>query len=112
MTAQSLIANAKAIVTQKYFCFEGRADRAEFWQFFLVVFIVNTVLGIVDSVIGIKIFSSLFSLAVLAPMLGCGARRLHDINKSGWLQLLGLIPVLGVVILIIFWAKPGDNTSK
>ena len=59
MTAQSLIANAKAIVTQKYFCFEGRADRAEFWQFFLVVFIVNTVLGIVDSVIGIKIFSSL-----------------------------------------------------
>ena len=81
-------------------------------SFFLVVFIVNTVLGIVDSVIGIKIFSSLFSLAVLAPMLGCGARRLHDINKSGWLQLLGLIPVLGVVILIIFWAKPGDNTAK
>lgn len=112
MSIQSIIANAKEIVTNKFFCFEGRAGRAEYWQFVLAAIVVNLVLGIVDSVIGIRLFISLFSLAILFPMLGCTARRLHDIGQTGWLQLLGLIPLVGTVIVLVLCVKAGDPSAN
>lgn len=112
MTVQSLVDNAKKIVTDKYLCVNGRAGRAEFWQFVLAVFIVNFLLGIVDSVIGIRVLSGLFLLAILLPSLACTARRLHDIGKSGWLQLISLIPLFGVIILLVLCAKPGDEAAN
>lgn len=51
---------------------------------------------------------ALFSLAVLVPSLAAGSRRLHDTGKSGWLQLLGLIPVVGWIVLIYLTAQPGQ----
>jgi uncharacterized membrane protein YhaH (DUF805 family) len=49
---------------------------------------------------------AIFSLAVLLPQLAVGARRLHETGKSGWLQLLLLLPIVGLVVLIIFWVQP------
>lgn len=112
MTAKTIVDNCKEIVTKKYFCFEGRAGRAEFWQWVLAVFIINIVLNIVDSIIGIQILSALFSLAVLLPGLGVTARRLHDRGKSGWLQLLELIPVLGILIVLILCIPEGDAAEN
>ena len=109
MTAKTLIDNAKDIVTKKYFCFDGRANRAEFWQWFLAVVIVNFVLGILDSAIIHKpILQGLFSLAILLPYLGVTARRLHDRGKSGWLQLIALIPIVGFIIVLIMCIPEGD----
>jgi uncharacterized membrane protein YhaH (DUF805 family) len=54
----------------------------------------------------------IYSFAVLLPSLAVGARRLHDIGRSGWWQLLALIPVLGIIVLIFFWvqdSQAGDN---
>ena len=110
MFFQDLIANAKMIVTQKYFCFEGRAGRKEFWMWVLAAFIVSFVLGVIPKV-G-NILSGLFSLAILLPSLGVTARRLHDLGKSGWMQLLGLIPVVGGLIVLILCIPEGDKESN
>jgi uncharacterized membrane protein YhaH (DUF805 family) len=83
----------------KYADFEGRATRAEYWWFFLAVVIGSAV----TSIISYK-DSALFSLVTIVPMLAAGARRLHDTNKSGWWQLLGLAP-FGVFIVFIFLAQ-------
>jgi len=37
---------------------------------------------------------------------------LHDTGKSGWLQLLLLIPCVGVIVLIVFWAQEGQPTEN
>jgi uncharacterized membrane protein YhaH (DUF805 family) len=100
------------VLKNKYAQFEGRAHREEFWMFFLVNFLVNVGLGIVGKIIGLPILQVLYGLAVLVPGLAVGARRLHDTNKSGWLQLLLLIPLIGLIILIVFWAQDSDPAQN
>jgi uncharacterized membrane protein YhaH (DUF805 family) len=96
-------------VLKKYAEFSGRARRKEFWMFVLINFAISIVLGIVEGLLGDAGFlSSIYGLAVMVPSIAVSARRLHDINKSGWLQLLGLIPLVGLIILIVFFAKEGD----
>ncbi|OAI39949.1 hypothetical protein AYO38_01250 [bacterium SCGC AG-212-C10] len=105
-------------VLKKYTLFDGRAGRREFWMFALISFGIGVVLAIIDAILGtqsggIGLIGSLYSLAVLLPSLAVGSRRLHDTGRSGWLQLLGLIPVVGIIILIVFWAQdsaPGSNS--
>ena len=91
----------------KYADFNGRAARPEFWWFVLAQFVVGLILNMVLPLLG-----GLFSLAMLAPSLAAGSRRLHDIGKSGWLQLLALIPLVGWVILIYWAAQPGDPAAN
>jgi uncharacterized membrane protein YhaH (DUF805 family) len=94
-----------SVLQDKYATFTGRASRSEFWYFILFNIIVSFILGIVDGIIGMKILGTIYSLAVLIPSLAVGARRLHDIGKSGWMQLLGLIPVIGWIWLIVLFAQ-------
>ena len=54
------------------------------------------------------LLTGIYQLAVLIPSLAVGARRLHDTGKSGWWQLLHLIPLVGTIVLIVFWATDGD----
>ena len=100
-------------VLKKYAVFEGRATRKEFWMFILMNLIVSIVVGIIASILGDKhVLSNLYSLAVLVPSLAVGARRLHDTNRSGWWQLICLIPVVGwiwLIVLMCFDGDAGDN---
>ena len=103
-------------VLKKYFVFTGRARRKEYWMFVLFNIIIALALSILSLIPGIgKLFSVLsiiYSLAVLIPGLAVSVRRLHDTNRTGWLLLLGLIPLVGFIILIVFTVeegKPGDN---
>ena len=89
---------------QKYADFEGRASRPEFWWFMLLCFGINVLGGTVFR----SWIVSLVLLALLVPSLAVGARRFHDINKSGWLQLIGIIPIIGWAIVIYWAAQPGE----
>ncbi len=92
---------------QKYADFNGRAKRPEYWWFALFCFIVSMALGIIGDTL-----SMAFSLVTLLPSLAVGSRRLHDINKSGWFQLLWLIPILGWLVLIYFLAQEGSTETN
>ena len=90
--------------------FSGRASRSEFWWYALVVWILYLVLYYILNTVA-NSASVGFGIAYLVAALllvGAGCRRLHDTGKSGWLQLLWIIPCVGPIILIIFWAMPGD----
>lgn len=99
-------------VFAKYAVFSGRARRSEFWWFFLFYVIVDIVVQIIDVAAKTSIIGLLLALVFLLPSLGVDVRRLHDIGKSGWWILIGLIPIVGAIILIV-WAcqdsQPGAN---
>lgn len=101
----------KLCLTQKYADFNGRAGKAEFWWFFLFNVIVNIVGELVDGMLGNQILGMLLSLAILVPGLAVGARRLHDINKSGWWQLLALT-IIGIFVLIFWWIQDSQAGSN
>lgn len=103
---EEIINNFKTIITGKYICFDGRAGRGEFWRFILVSVVVSTIWGFIPK--AGQILQFLWTLALLLPTLGVTARRLHDRGKSGWLQLLALIPVIGGIIVLVLCIPEGD----
>lgn len=97
---------------KKYADFDGRATRTQFWMFFLFYIIFYVVLEIVTQLIGVgSVLPAFFILALLIPTLSINARRLHDTGRSGWWQLLGLIPIIGPIVLLVFYVteSQGDN---
>ncbi|MDM0114475.1 DUF805 domain-containing protein [Variovorax sp. J22R133] len=88
---------------RKYVDFSGRASRPEFWWFALFQFIVL----VIASFLGKAIYT-IVALALVLPSLAVGARRLHDIGKSGWFLLINLVPVIGILVLIYFWVQPAQ----
>lgn len=87
-----------------YVNFNGRARRKEFWFFQMVSTGITLVLsGLLGGV------ALLFTLAVLLPSIAVSARRLHDTGRSGWLSLVGLIPVVGILVLIYWWAQDSQQ---
>lgn len=91
----------------KYATFDGRASRSEFWWFLLFTFLASAAAGIVS-----EAASGLFALAVLLPSLAVGARRLHDVDKSGWFLLLWLIPIIGWIVLVIWAVQEGKEPNR
>ena len=86
---------AESILTcfRKYIVFSGRAQRSEYWWFFLFTFVISVVLGILAIFASaLRFLEWVFFLAVLLPSLAVTARRLHDTNRTGWwmLMLIGL----------------------
>ncbi len=90
--------------------FEGRATRSEYWWWFLFYIIAYVTAIVLGSAINVGIIPLVVSLGLWAPSLAVGTRRLHDINKSGWWQLLYLIPLIGLLVMIYFFVQP-SNTS-
>jgi uncharacterized membrane protein YhaH (DUF805 family) len=91
----------------KYATFDGRAPRSEFWWFFLFTLLMSAAAGIVSETL-----SGLFSLGVLLPSLAVGARRLHDVNRSGWFLLLWLVPIIGWIVLIVWAVQEGKEPNR
>jgi uncharacterized membrane protein YhaH (DUF805 family) len=108
-----LVTYWKRVVLERYAQFEGRSGRAEFWWYFLAGVIISIVFNILIAISGIFwVLYVIYGLAVLIPGLAVAIRRLHDTDKSGWWLLLALIPLVGIIVLIVFWATegtPGPN---
>jgi len=102
-----------------YFDFSGRALRSEFWWFVLFQWVGGIVASIFDSAYLGYAFTSedlgpltiIWHLATCIPTFAVGARRLHDINKSGWWQLL-YITIIGIILLLVWWATEGENKKN
>jgi len=106
-------------VLKQYAVFKGRARRKEYWFFILfnliaslVLTVVDFMTGSLDAELGMGLLSGLYSLAVLIPSLAVTVRRLHDTGRTGWWLLIGLIPLIGAIVLLVFMlldSQPGDN---
>lgn len=107
----------------KYVTFSGRAQRSEFWWFVLFYFAASIALSIVDSTLfgtvttapgsfeastNTPILSGLFMLGTFLPYLAVSVRRLHDTDRSGWWILIGLVPIIGFILLIVWYASKGS----
>lgn len=99
-------------VLKKYAVFSGRARRKEYWMFFLFNFIFSFILTFVDVFLDTVLFGAIYGLAVLIPSLTVTVRRLHDIGRTGWWALIGLIPLIGFIVLFIFVTTDGNEGSN
>lgn len=112
----------------KYAQFTGRSDRKEFWYFCLFYILVSAILSVIDGVAfgggvhgvigqGFDYSSSgplatIFGIASFIPGIAVSVRRLHDTNRSGWLYLLWLIPIIGWILLLIWYCQKGQPTAN
>lgn len=104
------LSEAASSFFRNYVNFSGRASRSELWYSYLFIFIVSVIAVIADAIVSNEIISSLWNLAVFLPTLAMTARRLHDINRSGWHQLLAPLFPIGTIALIIWYCKKSDDT--
>jgi uncharacterized membrane protein YhaH (DUF805 family) len=105
-------------VLSNYATFSGRAARPEYWWWVLAVVLGSVVFRLIDSAIfggaevdgaPVQVFSALFGIAILLPMLAVGARRLHDTDRSAWWLLLNLLPLIGALVLLWFYVQRGTE---
>ncbi len=92
-----------------YVNFAGRAARSEYWYWVLFNVLAQVVTEIIDTVIGISLTTAIFSLAVLLPGIAVAARRLHDVDRTGWWLLLAFVPVIGLIVLLIWFCTKGTD---
>lgn len=119
---------------RKYADFSGRARRKEFWLFALLMFLIEVVFMALLSAVGgqdllmgypasanvpmsgtvmaVVLLHFAVMLALLVPSLAVTFRRLHDTNRKGWWILISFIPLIGALVLFIFYlldGTPGPN---
>ena len=94
------------LLFQNYANFTGRSTKSEYWWAFLFLWIVNFATAF------IPILGTIVSLALLIPNLSLNIRRLHDIGKAWTWILMGLIPVAGFIILIVYYCKDSDVDNQ
>ena len=108
----------RTCLTQKYAGFSGRARRSEYWYFVLFTIIVGIVASIIDTILGTKasngagLIYAIAELALLLPGIAVAVRRLHDTSRSGWWLLLGLIPIIGSIVLIVFFVQDSHGENQ
>lgn len=107
---------AVAQVFKKYATFSGRARRSEYWYFILFYSLASMAIIFIEAFAGLATLESsmspvsgVFTLAVFLPSLAVSVRRLHDIDRSGWWTLLILIPLVGYIVLLVFFVKNGTD---
>lgn len=96
----------KMALVQNYCNFQGRSSRSEYWWYVLFTFLLNLVLACIfgQGAVG-QIVEGVVSLGLLLPGLGLCVRRLHDIGRSGWWLFITFIPLVGAIILIVWFCR-------
>jgi len=104
----------KTVATERFAQFDGRAGQGEYWWFFIANAIIAIGLVVLSAVVSwiFLLLYIIFILAMIVPGLAVAVRRLHDSDKSGWMILVSVIPLVGSIILLVLLAMagtPGDN---
>jgi uncharacterized membrane protein YhaH (DUF805 family) len=97
----------------KYAVFNGVAGRAEFWSLYFFTLLISILcfyldIYLMNSETGVGFFSIISGLVLFFPTIAVSARRLHDIGRSGWWQLIALTGI-GVILLIIWYASDTND---
>ena len=96
-----------------YANFSGRASRSEYWFWVLGVLIGYIVFGalmMVSEKLGLLLV--VFYLGIIIPSLSVAVRRLHDTDKSGWMILISLIPLIGLIVLYWYCVRGTDGPNQ
>jgi len=108
--------DAVKTVLSKYATFSGRARRSEYWFWALAALVAGIVAQLLDQALfhpanGVGALYIVLTLALLLPNLAVGVRRLHDTSRSGWWLLIAVVPFVGAIVLLVFFASDshGDN---
>lgn len=108
--------NIKYVLVDNFLNFSDRANRGEYWKFFVFQFTLYLIIGL-----ALVIFAPQYTdeidlivqILFFIPQLSLNVRRLHDINKTGWWVLIGFVPFIGFLVLLYFFIKKGDpDTNK
>ena len=91
----------------KYADFNGRATRSEYWWWTLFILIASLALGVIS-----ESLVWAFTIATFLPYIAVTTRRLHDTNRSGWRQLVGLVPLLGWAILMYWYVQASKDPNR
>lgn len=121
-TSEMNMPDAVRTVLGKYVTFSGRASRPEFWWYYLFLFLLYFVAAAVEGyllapMLGLTPFAPesgqpvqvILSLALFLPTLAVAVRRLHDIDRSGWWYLVGLVPIIGTLVLLWWFTRPSSE---
>lgn len=104
-------------VLSQYVGFSGRARRSEYWYWTLFVVILGIVANLLDGAMSSGnsrsyLISGILNLALLLPNLAVAVRRLHDTSRSGWWILIGLIPIIGAIVLLVFYVQDSHADNQ
>lgn len=98
---------------KNYIGFKGRASRKEYWMFMLVYSIIYIPISILESIANMPpVLSGIYYLFTFLPCLAVATRRLHDTGRSGWWNLIPLIPVIGAIIFIVFTCQGSQEKDN
>ena len=100
----SLMESVRYCLTN-YFKFSGRGSLSEYWWFVLAIVVAAVIGVVVDMFIGHRILEPLVTWGTAIPSTAAGVRRLHDTDRSGWWLLVGVIPLIGWIVMIVFLAR-------
>jgi uncharacterized membrane protein YhaH (DUF805 family) len=112
MASMNMIESVHSVISN-YANFNDRASRSEFWWWKLLFFGIYILSVIVSrKIVLLEILLIVISLAIFIPNLAVDVRRLHDTDRSGWWILLMFVPVIGLIVLLVFWSQKGTAGSN
>jgi uncharacterized membrane protein YhaH (DUF805 family) len=107
-----------------YADFKGRARRSEYWFIQLFLVVTNIAAAAIDLALmdgdverfiangGGGIVGLIWILATIVPAIAVLIRRLHDTNRSGWWALIGLVPLVGAIVLLVFTVEDSSKGAN
>ena len=112
---KSFIDNFVDVYFHHYADFDGCLGRKQYWLAWLATVIIGLITGFIDGLLSgglLPIFSTIAGLALLIPGIATGVRRLHDTGRSGLWYLLIFVPIIGSIILLVFFLLPRKEVDN
>ena len=101
----------RSVIVERYADFQGRAARSELWWFVLFYLLLSVVIGAISALSDVLggLLNLVVTIALLVPAIAVQVRRLHDTDRTGWWVLIGLIPLIGTIVLLVFYVQRGTE---